>query len=410
VAAPSFKRRWVVLACAALAACGSPESSGPTLEGPRLAVDEALRIGSVDDESTSLTWFRSMAVGPDGRIYTGHLQDNRVAVHDASGRPMGDVSRSGQGPGEFGRVGTVGMVGDTLWVLDQGEVRFELFDGGGNFIGSRKIEIRLGKSFAEYGPQPTQLMRDGSVVGLYPVPSSAVADGSRTQMTYVHMSDAGEALDTIATWDISNTTLEITDPDNPRRFASYSAQPFADADIVTLSQTEPLVAIVERRVAEESPRVTVTLRRDTGDTLWTRVFGYEPIPIETSEVDSIVDAIGKLFDDPRRGTVMPAAKAAAVARERMYIPSHHPAVSMAVLGTDGTVWLKRESKRGQGGAVWTVLDRGGDVAGTVVLPVRLTVYIANATGVWGMDMDDLDVPYIVHYTIEQGVVSDTEKH
>jgi hypothetical protein len=31
-----------------------------------------VRIGSVDDPDYSLTWFRRMEVGPDGRMYTLH--------------------------------------------------------------------------------------------------------------------------------------------------------------------------------------------------------------------------------------------------------------------------------------------------------------------------------------------------
>lgn len=41
----------------------------------------------------------------------------------------------------------------------------------------------------------------------------------------------------------------------------------------------------------------------------------------------------------------------------------------------------------------------GEPIGTIALPGRLTVMAATRDAVWGMELDDLDVPYIVRYGV-----------
>ena len=48
---------------------------------------------------------------------------------------------------------------------------------------------------------------------------------------------------------------------------------------------------------------------------------------------------------------------------------------------------------------WYILDTAGDVVGTVGLPPGLTAMAARVDQIWGMEMDELDLPSIVSYRV-----------
>jgi hypothetical protein len=75
-------------------------------------------------------------------------------------------------------------------------------------------------------------------------------------------------------------------------------------------------------------------------------------------------------------------------------------VRRLTLGTDGTIWLAREDAGGEQLA-WWVLDPNGEPIGTVMLPRGLQVMAADESHVWGAELDELDVPYLVRYGVSR---------
>jgi len=72
----------------------------------------------------------------------------------------------------------------------------------------------------------------------------------------------------------------------------------------------------------------------------------------------------------------------------------YPAVSELVAGADGTVWLRREPVD-TAQATWEVYDEEGARVGRVHLPAGLRLRHASRQELWGIETDDLDVPYVV---------------
>ena len=68
----------LLLLLAAVVSCSPRTGPDPLQELPRWTATEDLRIGSVDDEETALTFFRDVVVGPGGRMAT--VQDPFGAV------------------------------------------------------------------------------------------------------------------------------------------------------------------------------------------------------------------------------------------------------------------------------------------------------------------------------------------
>ncbi len=398
-----------ILLCIVCLGCADQSRQTDSFVGVTMVATEELRVGSPNDPEAAFTWFRELEVGPDGTIYTGHPQENQIRMHNVSGTFLGSIGREGEGPGEFSRVGVMAITGDTLWVMDHGLYRFSFFDLQGNFLGSRRIPVDLGDSPRDLPPRPRGLLRDGTIVGSPPAFSHMVASGELIENFIVRMDTAGNVGDTIAHYSLVNTVWEITNNEQgPAGFGSYRPPPFSDTEIVKVSDYD-MVAV---RVMRGPPGIdgpatfTVTTWRIDGDTIFSRAFLYDPIPLRTAIVDSIIDGFAESVANSEflagRATFDEAAR---WARAGLYLPAYHPPVSAVVIGPDGQLWLRGE-ELGELVVEWRILSGTGDAIGVVELPSGFTMLFARSMQVWGIEYDELDVPYIVRYRITEAAEGD----
>lgn len=390
-----------VLAASIVAACGAGDA-GSTLETIRLEAVPELRIGSVDDPDRTLTRFRHLVVAPDGRIYTAHDQERLIRVHDAEGTLVRTIGRQGSGPGEFRYFDAIGLLGDTLWVLDTGNTRFGYFSLDGELIGHRRLTIDSGGPDRN-PPRPRGHFSDGTIRGDVLAPDSDVAVGRITESPILRIDADGTPLDTVAIVLLTNTTLRLADPNQGDGWQTYLDQPYSDTRLTRISPVATEVVYVDRgAVRGTAPTFRVTRLTLAGDTIFSRAYPYVPRPIDPPSVDSLVfDWAERIAARLARFPIPEAPTAATLERwirNELYLPDHLPPVSDAVLGRDGTIWLRREAQGGDA-VDWLVLDYHGEPIGTVALPSRLTVMAADRDAVWGVEMDDLDVPYIVRYAV-----------
>ncbi len=74
-----------------------------------------------------------LAMDRQGRIYVIQRQPHTIKVFDVDGTFLRDISREGEGPGEF-TVGYIGVFGDTLALQDPGTSRFTTFLADGTLL------------------------------------------------------------------------------------------------------------------------------------------------------------------------------------------------------------------------------------------------------------------------------------
>ncbi|HET7039358.1 MAG TPA: hypothetical protein VFH97_05685 [Gemmatimonadales bacterium] len=356
-----------------------------------------MRVGSPDDSASAFTWFRDLVVGPAGDVYTLHPTENLIRVHDSTGLFLRSIGGPGEGPGEFKNAGLLGWLGDTLWVLDVGTYRFSYFDAAGGFLGSLRVPIDLGRFPDVRPPRPTGLFADGSIAGAPPAWSKQVASGEIREAVVLRLTPDGAAGDTIATYPIGNSTLEIALPNDPQRRATYGSQPFADGELFALFPGELAYLRLDRRAPEAGPAVArLTKVTFAGDTAYAIALPGTRVPIADAEVDSIVrqqaERAGKFFSD------VPGARLEEIVRERLYRPPSRALFEGLVAGADGTVWASRPREPG-GTRAWVVVAPDGAIVGEVSLPGGLRVMWARMGQVWGVEYDSLDVPYIVSYHV-----------
>lgn len=385
-----------VLAIAFLVtACGRPDSAHDDGDYPELEAIETLRIGSVDDPETALTWIVGVTVAPDGRIYSLHPQERQVRVHASDGTPIARIGRDGEGPGEFRSPRTFGILGDTLWVLDFDAYRLSYFNLDGTFLETRNIPVDYGGQGSN-PPRPTGLLADGTLRASPPAFAHMIAAGTMTEQVVVRMDTAGRVLDTLFTQDVQNSTLAV-EAGGAQGFGMYGQQPFPDSRIIMLNRSGRGLVIVDRAVVQQDePRFIVTRVGVSGDTVFSRAFTYTPLPIPDSEVDSIANAFVESVVESFGASVRRAAEEQT--RARLYRPAHRPPVQAAHVGADGSIWLKLSSIS-DSSSTWLVLHEDGNPVGTVHLPSGLQIREARDGTLWGTINNELDVPYIVRYSV-----------
>ena len=391
-----------LLAIAAIAAACTADTGESSSAPPVAEARQTLRIGSVDDSASALTFVREIVVGRDGRIYSLHPEEHAVRIHDSDGRLLRRIGREGEGPGEFQSAGRIGLRGDTLWVFDHGTYRFTFFDASGALIESRAVPVDLGDA-ERNPPRPRGMLSDGSLWGSPPAWSDEVAVGRITRALNVRLDSAGMAADTLIEYSIANTSWRLHDPSNPRGVRSFREQPFSAAEMVVVSEHRPEVVIVERPIATDAARgeFRVTKRTLAGDTVYSRAFRYVPTRLPAALPDSLAAEFAKRPSSlpPSMAATWPAAgRAEELARASLFVPEFFPPVTDVVVGRDGTVWLQRDGAGGESRDWWVIDERGRAIA-SVRLPAGLRVLAAERERVWGTETDEMDVPYIVRYEL-----------
>jgi hypothetical protein len=391
-------RKWTVGVLVALtASCGQSRRASDAVEIPPLDATLALRVGSAEDSATAFTWFRSLVVGSDGAVYTLHPMESTIRVHDSAGRFLRNIGRPGEGPGEFKNVGEMGWVHDSLWVLDFGTYRLTYFDAGGRLLRSVPVPIDLGRMPDVRPPRPTGLFADGSIRAAPPAWSRLVASGEIREAVILRMTSDGAAGDTVATYPLTNGTLEIALPNDPRARAMYGSQPFADGELVKVFPGELAFVRLARRAPPDGPAMArLTKITFAGDTVFAISVPGARLPIPEATVDSIVEE--RAHSAQEFLSDVPAGRLQEIVRERLYNPGRYPLFEDLVAGSDGSVWLGRPAP-GAAERTWVVVRPDGSIEGEVALPPRLRLMWARLGRVWGMELDWLDVPYIVSYTV-----------
>jgi hypothetical protein len=387
------------VACATSDDAPEDPFAGPAwfTEGPEV------RIGAVDDAEYSFSTVATMALGPDGYLYSLHRGEGSARRWTMGGEPAGTVGREGDGPGEFQRPGRIGFFGDTLWIMDSYAYRVSLFELDGTYMDRLTPEVDIGSAEGS-PPRPESPLRDGTFLGRAPAWSQEIATGELVSTPWVHMNADGSTLSPMwdhphQTWDI----LALLNEDGSG--GSFGAQPFGDAALV--KSVDDGLVMVDRRVwsGEGAATLHVTRIGVSGDTVLSVEVEYAPEPLPMERVDSATRVSAKRMhsflsrNDP--GLALGALERDM--REATFAPAHLPPVRDFIVANDGSIWLQRfeplETETGERLTEWWVLSSSGEAMGRALTPAGLTIHIIDVESIWGVEMDDFDVNYIVRYRL-----------
>jgi len=416
--------------CLLLACGGSTTSEGTDIADlPLLEVEEEARFGSVEDPDAGFTRIRDVDVDEDGRIYVLESGAQEIRVLAPDGREERRIGREGDGPGEFRRAYAIGVSGDTVWALDSRLDRITLFDREGEVLSTGRIEqARVPLPTCAGLLRPIGMRADGyfpsemtSLVCTRDTRESGVEEGDSIPVPRVLFDATGAVVDTIG-WD----------PIPPPTMVRPPGAPEPDRRRITVGDDRYTVptpprglpewsALLDGRIILDAPMpgrgergtFAVTRRDLEGDTIYRRVFVYEPMAYTDADLDAIADrairsgATGIILAGG--GVVVPGAemddaerrRVASRLREAMDFPDHRRAVDDAWTARDGSVWIQYVRPEGNPEAPsrFLVLDPDGRPRGRVELPPDTEVEWSRDDTFWAVETDDFDVPWLMRYGV-----------
>lgn len=394
---PRHRTAAALLALAA-SACGAARDAHRAPEdaaGQRWSLVEELRIGSADDPETSLTRVSGLAIGPQGHIYVAQRQDEQIRAYDRDGRFVRAFGGKGNGPGEFTHLFAIGLLADTVYAVNAQPARLSFFTLEGEHI---ETTLLAAPPADDYGALvPFKLFPDGTGVATRFFTPEAVASGRVRMVPTLRIGRTGRILGTLFQIPAERTGVRI-----PLGSSVLSLhQPFPDHPLAVSTADGRRMAIVERGsapagAADADFRITMTTL--SHDTLYSRSYRYSPVPIPAEVVDRVVS---RLVAGPGRMLGGPL-EAERTIRAALDAPASYPPVTAALFADDGNLWLRREDRDGAEEQLWEVHGPDGDPVAVVRMPARIAVHLIHQDVVWGVEHDELDVPYVVAYRIERG--------
>jgi len=381
----------VAAACASiLGGCSADGSPDGNL--PRWSVVEELRIGSLDEPMLMLTTVSSLAVDDDGTMYIAQPENGTIRVFNSVGTLINFIGRRGQGPGEFDRVYTIGLLADTLYAIDLGLRRISYFSLEGELL--RSTQVSPPPISPPFLPSmPFAVFPGGSMAVGTAFPASISADDLR-RVPQLRIDRTGQILDTVTWISYERTGRRAMYEGRPLGVGS----PLSDDAFALFSPDGSQIATVDRTVAAGSGTASfgITMANGSGDTIYARRYEYTPIPIDGAVIDSTVAERARIlvgaFDEPRA--------AAGFVRGTMFLPVYYPPVSTISFSASGNLWVRREGIPGRSQS-WTVLDQTGEPIAEARLPENLDAPVIRGDAIWGVQPDEFGVPYVVRYRIDR---------
>lgn len=404
----------------------SPELTGP----PPWAVEREVTVGSIDGPDDALSHVDNVLLGPEGALYVVLDREHEIWVFGPDGERTGTIGGQGAGPEEFGWLGAVAAVGDTIYVSDHHNARLNLISWDGEFFEARSWDWEVSRIPWDDGrgayelPAPRDLgVGPGDRLVISPGQSARPDDpgegepGVRTSRRadpYFLVNERRELVDTVAFRDHEGTTVTLPHDGDLYRFIS----PFTDAPLSAVLPDGAGVVAVERRRAPagaDSAAFRVHMIDATGDTTVSRTHPYRPREATHEAVRARLEetSVGPAdFLNPPADPNPPGPEEMeAYLRDEGHLPENLAPVTEVTVGQDGSIWLRREDT-GADSLRWNVLDREGELRGEVLLPWEERVAAARDPFLATTMEGDLDVPYVTRYRIvrQDAATSDPPSH
>lgn len=168
-------------------------------------------------------------------------------------------------------------------------------------------------------------------------------------------------------------------------------------DLMAVRMDGSEAVVVRRNATHVGPEPQITLFKIdlSGDTVLSRTLRYDPIPV-TREWQDSVSLEWAAPQAERKGITVD--RLAGAYRDAADWPAHRQAVSEVLVGADGTTWLRRGVPRADS-IRWDILDGDFGAVGFTFLPISLEVKRVSRSAVWGVELDEWDIPWIIRYDL-----------
>lgn len=314
------------------------------------------------------------AMDASGTSIVGFSADGTVLALDPRGTVKWRFGRRGEGPGEFGSIGSISVVGDTVFVADPAQQRMVKLSQDGELLGTTRLQL------PGFGI-PYRLAGGDFAFSAYPA-AAAIVPGY--ELLTLRINSVGVALDTLARVGLETFQISVSHGSQ----MSFTAHPLPGDPIVRVAPTGELLVRVERRGSADgvSPSIATLEWIDLeGSVTAERHVHFAPVKLTASVRDSLLAGV--------RSALAPIAEMqnAGVAQARL--PEFLPPVTGVLVGGRGEVWL-REASIGADTAGWVAVTAESGVRGRLRLPGSSRLLASNGCWILVAQPDSLDVESI----------------
>ena len=342
------------------------------------------------EDHMPLTRVNGIAVGPSGELFVADELEAGIALIDANGTFLRRIGRPGRGPGEFGRLLRIGLIGDTLWAVDSALRRLVFFDLRGDHLRTIAAQNPDSVHWPEFplAILPQAVLREGLVGSRRsPVPPEG-------PVVVVLRANGDEARE-LAKLEYARQSLIV---EGSRGISVIRYQPLDDSPFWQVSPDGARVMVVERPAARSQAAAFFTIKayESDGAALFTTTCHYAPARVP----DRVKSEIVRNATAYNVGTFAGSSRdAEAAVRRNLYMPDFYPPIEATGVGEDHTLWLRMHRDNGDKRGLWIIVNANGNVAYGVRGPAGLTIWAASASHVWGVEQDSNGVPQLARYRV-----------
>ncbi len=338
-----------------------------------------------------------------GNLFVAQPAVPEIRVFSAQGDSMRVMGRRGEGPGEFGTISSIGLLGDTMVATDAARGRVTYFGTDGTLLGSRRwiasvVPTRVNERWMFAGSTPEAVRSDlrGIVRPALMALGSEPAVGPDRfvlRIPILGVDSSGHVVDTIAWEALEGASMGFRRGGRLHHFQV----PFQDsAHVAVLADGSGVVTAHSRLGPARSDEVTLSVTRVdfAGDTVLAFMESRAARPV-TEEMIRRLAGRARTSSPGLEG--MSDDEAAGLLRDSGLLPAMLPTATGVMAGQDGSIWIRREESLDL--VEWTVLRGDGTLRGSVMLPSFQRVIAARGDLAVVADEDELGRVVVIGYRI-----------
>ena len=364
-----------------LAACADEGTDTPTAFQD-WATEAEYEIGDQNQGDALFGPYVDVRPAADGsRVYVLDTQASEVTIWTPGGSLLLRVGRAGGGPGEFETPTGLNVLDRSFYVKDNR--RITTFTLEGEVIGTRTHP--RGVMSSGFPVQIWDMFEDGSYAALE-LPAVLDASSTKEQIGVLRVVQDGGSwhAEELAQLDFRDwqASVEVDGVSQPLR------QPWVTPDHFEVDHQSE--SVVVKRATSANPGLVELIEISmAGDTLWTRRIQLPAIPVTEEQIEAEVEDWASVMADN------PSPMLKSRIRAAWHIPEYWPAVRQIHLMSNGEIWFAALGSDVPG--LWYAVRKGADEGPIrrITVPESFQPRDVNATHVWGIRYDELDVSYVV---------------
>ncbi len=357
-------------------------------------------------DSIPLTYVEHLIPGADGSIFLLDVQIDGILAFDADGTFRRQIGRWGEGPGEFLSPWRLGLLGqDTLWVVDAGRPRINLYDSTtGTFLADIG-PATWGAATAEGNRlQPFAVLADRRVVALRWAREGAVLEVLAYD-AIGHQADV-EAT-TVTVLNLAGRSLSVAVPAGGGGLQLRN--PFSHSDMFSLDPSGRTVAVVRRPKPSRSRASFVVERHSVLQRSTDSIsIPYVPRPLETPEIRKWAADLGAVERMVGLGVFPSRAAGISAVLDALDEPDYYPPVRNrgrgigeggVLIDSGVAMWFDVSDTSGRTND-WLVVAGERDVS-YVSLPDDARLLAVRGDLVWAESRDAFGLPTIRMFRVQR---------